>query len=463
MTAMSKRRLGVLATVAAAAVLTIAVAAYVRHRCDARRLAEQVAALDAADPHWRLDDLVASLRTTPLPDDENLCNKLAEASAALGPYVSRYQERCELMAALSPNVRLAPDQWRFVIAGVEANEDAIAAVFQFERYPRGRHADSYPGGGYDTANRSCNPGTDVRTGLLHDLFLTTVQRGDWAAALSLVRGDLNVGRSYRDEPLIPTQRFRTYLRKDAVRGLERLLGHAELTDAQLTDLRREFATELADDLMQLSARGELALADRIAEMTRRGEFPASVFRRASQGLTAPTGTSDKVRDWVVDQVGVVAVGDHADVLTDAWQAVEAIRRPWPERWRAVQVLMPPRNCRHWRLGLMPLIDASRFARDEARVRCALAAIAAERYRLAHGGWPAALADLGPLPGDPFAAGPLRYRRTADGVEIYVPTPDYDDMSQDWIDPPVGGLTRKTGIGFHLYDPTHRNRKPGATP
>jgi hypothetical protein len=75
----------------------------------------------------------------------------------------------------------------------------------------------------------------------------------------------------------------------------------------------------------------------------------------------------------------------------------------------------------------------RFAQFEARRRCALAALAVERFRRAHDGKLPAALDA--LPGyapeglwlDPFDNQPLRYRVTPDGYRIYSLGPDQADQ------------------------------------
>ena len=45
-------------------------------------------------------------------------------------------------------------------------------------------------------------------------------------------------------------------------------------------------------------------------------------------------------------------------------------------------------------------------------------IAALAYRNSHGSFPAALADLGAVPNDPFSKKPLHYRLTGEGFVLY---------------------------------------------
>src|SRR5262249_7557666 len=67
----------------------------------------------------------------------------------------------------------------------------------------------------------------------------------------------------------------------------------------------------------------------------------------------------------------------------------------------------------------------------AELRCAIAALAAERYLRAHGAWPETLAALTPAHLetpllDPYNAMALRWRRVQDGAVIYSIGPDRAD-------------------------------------
>src|SRR5262249_3650034 len=64
-----------------------------------------------------------------------------------------------------------------------------------------------------------------------------------------------------------------------------------------------------------------------------------------------------------------------------------------------------------------------FRQDRTQMRCLIALLAVERYRLARGRWPASLPDVAPeflkgVPVDPYDGRPLRYRALEDGVVVY---------------------------------------------
>jgi hypothetical protein len=101
-------------------------------------------------------------------------------------------------------------------------------------------------------------------------------------------------------------------------------------------------------------------------------------------------------------------------------------------------------------------------RYRAILRCIVATLAVERYRLAHDHWPDSLGDLVPaqlrdVPTDPFDGKPLRYLQLDGGVVIYSVGPDGQDDG--------GTIDRKnpnrdgTDIGFRLWDVPHRRQPP----
>ena len=94
-------------------------------------------------------------------------------------------------------------------------------------------------------------------------------------------------------------------------------------------------------------------------------------------------------------------------------------------------------------------------------RCAIAALAVERYRLSHGGWPDSLDALVPaylprVPIDPYNGAPLRFVRKTDRVVVYSVGPDGQDDGGNVAKNPY-----KPGrdIGFRLWDVNRRRQRP----
>jgi hypothetical protein len=114
--------------------------------------------------------------------------------------------------------------------------------------------------------------------------------------------------------------------------------------------------------------------------------------------------------------------------------------------------------------IMPAIGRCYTHELEARMalRVARAALAVERWRIDHGGWPDSLDALVPdllpeVPQDPFSDGTIGYARLTDGVCLYSIGPD------GWEDgaPPDGPRTEPYegwGITFRLLDPELRGMR-----
>jgi hypothetical protein len=90
-------------------------------------------------------------------------------------------------------------------------------------------------------------------------------------------------------------------------------------------------------------------------------------------------------------------------------------------------------------------------------------MAAERFRLDHGSWPASLADLKPayigeIPSDPFASGPMRLVRKDDSIIVYSVWQDGRDDGGN-LDRAMRG-DEGTDMGLQLWDAETRKTMLG---
>ena len=107
--------------------------------------------------------------------------------------------------------------------------------------------------------------------------------------------------------------------------------------------------------------------------------------------------------------------------------------------------------------MMPALEkgANKFAAAEALRRCAMTAIAVERYRLEHNGsLPESLAGLSKelmpeSPIDPFSGEPLQFKQTEFGYLIYSIGPDREDDDGLIIFHKDARHTNEGDIGFHV--------------
>ncbi|MFO0810887.1 MAG: hypothetical protein U0746_19840 [Gemmataceae bacterium] len=470
MTATTKRRLFLLTV---GAVTAVVAPVFVSRWQDEGRYRAAVARLNADDPYWRLDDRAEHLRAEPLPDDANIAGPLAAAHAALGRLDANWRGwHEERTRGLVPNVRLTPEQWRSTIEAVEAHEDAILPTLDLDRYPRGRFDFEYAPNGVQVAVPHFNHIHQLDGWLLEPLYLAAVQRGDAATALRAIRVRLNFSRSLAEVPTVYGPLSRNRYRALVVTDLERLLGHVELSDTQLATIERDLRRELDDDLWPQLIRSELATTDRVMTAIGNGLIMPSDTRKFGPIPVARGQVPlDDFRYWIRDRTGIHVAAQHAELLEINAAAVATGRLAWPARWAAVQAL--PRRYDPARPELVRWLTADfarlyvQFALDEARLRSAAVALAIERYRRANGDWPKSLADVGPLPDDPFTGKPLAYRRTTDGVAVYSLSFDGKDDGGAMIDPRyydrTGAGAWPDDVGFRLYDVKRRNLPPGDKP
>ncbi len=151
----------------------------------------------------------------------------------------------------------------------------------------------------------------------------------------------------------------------------------------------------------------------------------------------------------------------AVLLRLANELVEIAKRPLEEQPVALERLEKsarPRPLLARVLG-WPLTSSLRYCHaGVAYLRSAAVLLAVERFRLRHGRWPEALAELVPdflsaVPLDPLDGRPLRLRRLEDGVVVYsVGLDGKDDGGR--LD---GKALTEQGIdlGYRLWDPGHR--------
>jgi hypothetical protein len=302
---------------------------------------------------------------------------------------------------------------------------------------------------------------DARAGaiLLHHEAVLLAQEGKADKALEATRGIVVSGRAIGDEPFIISQLIRMACQIIALQTLERVLAQGEPSADELKKMQELLELEVADPLLLIAIRGERAGQHQLMKALKSGDAKLSTIAGSGGGSA------------FADVAGsTLARGSHARLLRLLTEYVEVAKLP-PEQQiepikqldlrvkRArveydvvVALLMP---------AMMKVSDANR--RNQAMLRCAIVAVAAERYRSQHQRWPETLDDLTrdhlkAVPTDPYDGKPLRYKRLPDGIIVYSVGPDGEDN---------GGarnranlLAKGTDYGFRLWDVAER-RQPAA--
>jgi len=391
-----------------------------RRYADERLLRETIADLDDRDPHWRLEDLEANRAV--VPDAENSANVIRAARAHITPFLPPSGAWVHLPELTNP-VRVLTDQQRqSVIDLVESVEPAIPPTLRLEHFQRGRHPITYSADGINTSRAHLTDISEIYNRVLEPLVLMHVDAGDASAAVRDCVCLLNLARSIGDDPLVQTVRTRFDL--FSVWAVQRLLGHMEIADADIRRLQTVLTEETAHDAWPAVLRGDRALWHRIMLAVQAGSLPGSFPRKLTANRDGIKRSSriDQVVDWIDDQLPSSLAGAHARILLNRADLLAATENlSWHERAAPVEEASQadPTDA----VARAEFRETLReFRTNHAMMRCMLVALAAERYRLRHGAWPAAATELVPeflpeLPLDPFGGRRMSLKRLPDGIVV----------------------------------------------
>ncbi|MBW7862864.1 MAG: PepSY domain-containing protein [Candidatus Hydrogenedens sp.] len=236
------------------------------------------------------------------------------------------------------------------------------------------------------------------------------EHGDAGRAMNAIVAALAMDRTLRDAPLTIMQMIRLALRSMTCQSIPRTLPLAGYSDEQLLRLSRAL-TETDDPE---------ALANAFIAERAMGLQGFERISGAARLFLAASGARERYMDYMT-------------------QLVEASRLPAPEALERVEQL--DRETHATSETLLPRLSnifiprlggyILQLAESDAIIRCTQAAIAVERYKLAHGILPEIARDLVPeflpgLPEDPFDGTPLHYFTDENGYSVYSIGADRED-------------------------------------
>jgi hypothetical protein len=269
-----------------------------------------------------------------------------------------------------------------------------------------------------------------------------MHRGDHAGATQSLLCMLRMGESLRDEPIMVSQLVRLAVYSVFVERLKAYLAWGQATDEELAQLQAAVAEVDVPRGLTRALQGERAVA-----------YHTVVTNDMADLSQLAGGQSNDSLDRVVGNQSLAELrpGDSAMVITSLTEMVEASKKhPFPRVMeeaaaadaRLQQFFADDQQRLPWNRHmvaqlLLPAVNAMLNAtRDRlALQRATLAALAAERFRLAQGKYPEQLADLvpellGATPGDPCDGRPLRYRVLEKGFVVYSIGQDKQDDQGD---------------------------------
>lgn len=445
----------------------------IARRSAGRTVGDAVAAVEALDPGWEWEQIQA--RRPTLPDDQNGGKQVLAAHKLLPPrWINWHDPDTRAKLGLTENDAEALDEvpspaasarrlddkhLKVLRAEVELAGPALAAALKVAEFPRGRLPIDWRANFFSTLLESAQNARAVGS-LLAYAAVVRAHDGDFRGACACVRAGLYAARVLDDEPSVIAYLVRVALAQNALNGLQRTLALGRPAAADLAALAALIEREDADEpgLCLAALRGERAGVHKTFQAYEAGEVTFADLMRA---IDTDPGWARTLEPFAVQTVRQA----HAAYLRHTTALIEIAKLPdaeQPERYRqAVRDLQEDDKAVFAR-RLVPAVDRAveTRLRCQANLRCALAGLAAERYRQETGRWPEQLAELVPkylkqVPADPYDGQPLRLRRLEDGLVIYSVGPDRKDDG--------GTLTRQnafpdgTDIGFRMWDADKRGR------
>jgi hypothetical protein len=430
----SRRRrwlLGILLTVAAG--VGIAIYLELQSRSQARtELDAIVADLDKKEGRWRLDDIEADRQQ--VPADKNAADVVL-AAHKLMPANWQSALEDELEKAL-PNTRLHQEQMDRLLVDLRPLDAALRKARELKDYSAGRFKIRYAP---DFIGTLVTEQQKVR-GVAHLLDLDVHLQlcvGATDRACDSQRALMNAGKALGDEPVMVTTFVRIAADTMSVRSLERIIAHGELKGPQLLERQQALEEELNVPLLWTCLRGERAGIHGFLHRIETSDLP---FSQAVAGLSGATPAPPGWWDKVSDQFAVsMVLHSHVTLLRFHTRAIEAAKLPAAKRDAAFKEMeadlriQDGNRDRRQTLALMLLPAFSKVAQAEQRTQsllaCAVAGLAAERFRLQERRWPNTLDELvgagllKEVPIDRYDGKPLRLRRTTNGLAIFSIGPD----------------------------------------
>jgi len=373
-----------------------------------KRLEKAIAEADRLEPGWRLDDI---LRKQPrIADKDNgAFQRIAVEQMLVGWRLPRATKSV-------PQIQLTEEQTANLRANLEGAAAALEAARQLAHAPEGSQPFTWTPKGFASSFPPPVRALDVGKLLSMDAMLLA-QDGKLDQALASCRAILGAARTLGDGPDLMTCLVRTALDAIAVTTLGRVLAQGEASETALADLQKVLEQEAAQPLYLNAFRGERASTDRMLDAISKGEmkitdlFPPTSPTWLRLGGVGPQEVFNMVR------VGSIT-NARATYLEFTTRLIETAKLPERNRGAQLKVLLEQLKDQPWlvrrRLTMHGKYQVDSDL-DHVQLRHAIAAIAAERYRLVHRHWPDSLESLVPrylaqVPDDPFVDGPLRLQR-----------------------------------------------------
>jgi hypothetical protein len=436
-------------------------------RVGAERLRAETARLDADDPGWKLDAILAERKKTEPPEADNAATAvLAIADQIPEPWLKwRYSEDANKWWARRQDNRLPPAEPTEIARKYEAETNfARLDAIRLRDKRAGAFALVVKPDPLTTMLPHLDKSRQVLSLLQYDAYLAALDKKPNRGLLA-ARGALAVSRAIGDEPFLVSQLVRIASAVLAAQTAMQVLAWGEPTDG-LAELQAELLAEADVPFFRIGMRGERAMLDRVFTGLADGSIPVEHwFSYANINNPGPEHYA------LFKTYRPLIPGDHAKALEICSKYIEAAKLPHHEQLAALKAVPippgPPDDFRYILTRLfIPASDkvAEAGLRARAELLAAATCIAAERFRSKHGRWPRDPAELVPallpaVPSSPFDGKPISYRTFGDRVAVYFFWADaprkVDDLPDDFRE----GDLKGAAYGYRLWNPAQRGLPP----
>jgi hypothetical protein len=283
--------------------------------------------------------------------------------------------------------------------------------------------------------------------------------GNVEAALARCRTIINMGAPLRNDPLLLSSLVSISVEVLAVADTERVLAAGIVESRQLLALQELLEECERKDGFANGLRGERLFQMATYQFLRKNGLQGITTTGGNQLETLPRGFGPLLAGFIKlnEAKALEILGSLIDALgsprkgIDAASIMDETLHTLSARYLLVKTLMPSFSR-----------AVTLWARHIAMLRCARAALAAERFRLETERWPESLGELVPdyleaVPLDPFDEKPLRYKIESDKITIYSIGDNETDDGGQLVDPELPKADPPDG-GFRLLNPELRGFK-----
>ena len=418
-----------------------------------RELQAAIAELDAEGP-WRWEELEAQ-RAALDPKNDIRPLVLEVHRQVSGGFFTR--KAIEVALERPPHHLIPPDDAEAFSEAMKSVEEALALARKLADMPEARLHLAWPPGApwpdLDVVQKARSTSYVLNCGAAW-----YAQQGDLDAALDCCLAMQRLAATLQEEPTLIAHLVRLAIQANALGALERALAQGQPAPQRLAQVQTAWEEFDRERGLVNAFRGERAGSHRMFEQFAGGKLDVRNFLR---GIGSNRSTLDFMEEkyflaslkrshaWTLRHMTAMLQSFELPLAERIASGKELEKRIWKEAPPLARMLTP---------AMLKVIEDHN--RGETRTRCAITALAAERFRRDHKLWPKALDELCPKYlaktfEDPWTGGPLQYRATADGVVIYSVGPQAKYGGRYWDEQPRDSMAQS--YEFRLWNVPQRRQ------